>query len=136
MNNIIRELDGNLPPPQEAAVPVMAEDDRPVPDLVPRRGRYSSRGEDRHPPIPLSQVLQFPRSRPGRIHARIQGGAHSDHTFGDAIIYKEPGSTRFFFQNVKGLTHTTGGEDNNYFLSSMASFAVDVFGMSETNTSW
>jgi hypothetical protein len=100
------------------------------------RGRYSSATPDRHTPISMGQVLLRPRSRPGRIYSRKQGDPQSDVTYGDPIIFKAPGTSRFLFQNVKGLTHTTGSEDYNYFLSWMSSFAVDVFGMAETNTSW
>lgn len=101
-----------------------------------RKGRYMSRGEDRHPHIPTSKVLLFPKSRPGRLHVRRSLDSQSDVTYGDAITYKAPGTTRFMFQNVKGLTYDQAGEDYNYYLSSMSSFAVDVFGMAETNSSW
>jgi hypothetical protein len=77
-----------------------------------------------------------PSNRPGRIYSRKQGDPQADVTYGDHVIYKAPGTTRFMFQNVKGLTHTTGSEDYNYYLSWMASLSVDVFGMSETNSSW
>lgn len=99
-------------------------------------GRYMSRGPDRHPNIPVSQVLMFPSSRPGRLAARKSGDPAANNTYGDAIVYKEPGSTRFFFQNVKGLTHSQSKEDYKYFLSTMTSYSVDVFGMAETNTGW
>ena len=98
------------------------------------RRRYSR--SDRHPTIRLSKVLMKPQQRPGRILQRRQGDPQADVTYGDPIIYKAPGSSRFMFQNVKGLTHTTGGEDYNYYLSWMSSFSVDVFGMAESNTSW
>lgn len=76
-----------------------------------RQGRYMSRGEDRHPHIPTSKVLLFPKSRPGRLHVRRSLDSQSDVTYGDAIIYKAPGTTRFMFQNVKGLTYDQAGED-------------------------
>jgi hypothetical protein len=101
-----------------------------------KRGRYTSRGEDRHPHIFPSQVLLFPSKRPGRITSRKSIDPHADCAYGDAIIYKDPRSTRFMFQNVKGLTITQSGDDFNYYLSSMLSYAVDVFGMAETNVGW
>jgi hypothetical protein len=66
------------------------------------------------------KVLLKPRQRPGRIFQRRQGDPQADVTCGDPIIYKAPGTTRFMFQSVKGLTHTTGNEDYNYYLSWMA----------------
>jgi hypothetical protein len=105
-----------------------------IPGRDKRRHRYS--GPDRHPTIRLGHVLMKPQHRPGRIFQRRQGDPQADVTYGDPIIYKAPGTTRFMFQNVKGLTHTTGGEDYNYYLSWMSSFSVDAFGMAETNTSW
>ena len=101
-----------------------------------RKGRYSGTEHDQHPLISAGRLLGRPRHRPGRIYHRKQSDPQADVSYGDPIIYKAAGTTRFMHQNVKGLTHTTGGEDYNYYLSWMASFSVDVFGMSETNTSW
>jgi hypothetical protein len=101
-----------------------------------RRGRYGSKGADRHPHIMVSQVLLLPSRRPGRLAIRKTGDQQANDSFGDPIIYKEPGTTRILFQNVKGLTHTTSCDDYKYFLSAMASYSVDVFGMAETNTGW
>ena len=101
-----------------------------------RRTRYSGRGEDRHPPLAPSLLLTRPTSRPGRILSRKQTDPNADITYGDAIIYKDPGTVRFLFQNVKGLTHSASGDDYNYYMSCMASYDVDCFGMAETNTGW
>ena len=110
------------------------------PPLAPRssrRHRYSGRIDDRHPPIPLSQILNFPRLRSGRsVSIPSKGDAHAESFFGDAIIFKEPGSTRFFFPNVKGLTNTRSMEDYKYYMSGMQTYAIDVFGLAETNTCW
>ena len=57
-------------------------------------------------------------------------------SFGDALIYKANGSMRIFFQNVKGLTYSPGVEDYRYYLSEMAAYSVDCFGLAETNTAW
>ena len=43
---------------------------------------------------------------------------------------------RIFFQNVKGLTYSSGLEDYKYYMSQMAAFGVDCFGLAETNTAW
>ena len=56
--------------------------------------------------------------------------------YGADIVEKGSADTRIMFQNVKGLTHTTGGEDYNYYLDWMATYAVDLFGLAETNSSW
>ncbi|KAI2496031.1 hypothetical protein MHU86_18504 [Fragilaria crotonensis] len=95
-----------------------------------------SRGEDRHPPINPSQVLLFATKRPGRLHTRKSCDDAANSTFGDAIVYKAPDTTRFMFQNVKGLTYNQSGDDYNYYLSSMISYSIDVFGMTETNSGW
>jgi hypothetical protein len=100
------------------------------------RGRYRSRGQDRHPNIMVSQVLLFPSRRPGRILNWKTGNQHANDLFGDAIIYKDPGPTRILFQNVKGLSSTASCKDYKYFLSAMSSYSVDVDGMAETNTGW
>ncbi|KAI2505051.1 hypothetical protein MHU86_9407 [Fragilaria crotonensis] len=106
-----------------------------IPTFI-NRGRYTSRGIDRHPPIPPSQVLLFQKQRPGRLTIRRTVDPVADQSFGDAIVYKAPNTTRVMFQNVKGLTSTQEGSDYRYFLSSMLSYSVDIFGMAETNSGW
>ncbi|KAI2507900.1 hypothetical protein MHU86_6558 [Fragilaria crotonensis] len=106
-----------------------------IPTFI-NRGRYTSRGIDRHPPIPPSQVLLFQKQRPGRLTIRRTVDPVADQSFGDAIVYKAPNTTRVMFQNVKGLTSTQEGSDYRYFLSSMLSYSVDIFGMAETNLGW
>jgi hypothetical protein len=102
-----------------------------------RTGRYLSRGQDRHPPLSnMSAILMLPRYRPGRIRTRRQMDAQATQSFGDVVVYKDPGSLRLFFQNVKGLTYSSGLEDYKYYLSQMAAFGVDCFGLAETNTAW
>ena len=101
-----------------------------------RPGKYASRVADRHPPIYPSQILLFSKNRPGRLINRKASDPDANVTFGDSIIYKAPGTSRFMFQNVKGLSYNQSGDDYNYFLSSMLSFSIDVFGMAETNSGW
>jgi hypothetical protein len=105
---------------------------------TPRRGRYSRLGPDRHSPISnLTSVLLLSSSRPGRLQSRRQIDPTATQSFGDALIYKAPGSLRIFLQNVKGLTYSTGVEDYKYYIvSQMAAFSVDCFGLVETNTAW
>ena len=109
------------------------------PDEAPpvRRGRYSRLGPDRHPPLPnLTSILLVPKFRPGRLQYRRQIDTKALQSYGDAPIYKAPGSLRIFLQNVKGLTYSTGVEDYKYYLSQMAAYSVDCFGLVETNSAW
>ena len=102
-----------------------------------RGGRYSRLIPDRHPTIPnLTSLLLLSTTRPGRLQNRRQLDSHGTASFGDAIIYKATGSMRIFFQNVKGLTFSTGVEDYRYYASQMAAYSVDCFGLVETNTAW
>ena len=71
----------------------------------------------------------------GRLFLR-QGHPLAGKTYGDDISEKGPADTRIMFQNAKGLTHTTGGEDYDNYLNWMATYAVDMFGLAETNSSW
>jgi hypothetical protein len=71
-----------------------------------RLGQYKSRGADRHPLIPSSQVLLFSKHRPGSLITRRSSDTEANVTYGDAIIYKAPGTTRFMFQNVKAWLST------------------------------
>ena len=56
--------------------------------------------------------------------------------YGDAVIQKVPDTTRIFFQNVKGLTHTTSQEDYRYYMSCLQGLSTDIAGFSETNACW
>ena len=88
------------------------------------------------PVIPVSAVLNLPPTRPRR-QLRIQSVDEFPKVpYGDPIIQKHKGSTRLFFQNSKGLTHTTTGEDYGYYMSCLSAFQVDIFGIAETNTCW
>ena len=93
----------------------------------PRKGRYANLAPDRHPLISMGLLLMRPAHRAGRIFQRKKSDSQADVSCGDQIVFKEKGTTRFMFQNVKGLTNTTGSEDYNYYLSWMSSFSVDVF---------
>ena len=63
-------------------------------------GRYTSRGIDRHPPIPPSQVLVFQKQRPGRLAIRKHADPMADHIYGDAIVYKAPNTTRVMYAHT------------------------------------
>lgn len=97
-----------------------------TPYTIPRCRRYMSRGTDRHPPTIPSQVLLFQTTRPGRLISRKSSDQQAEVTYGDSIVHTAPGTTRFTFQNVKGLSFNQSGDNYNYYLSSMLSFLIDV----------
>jgi hypothetical protein len=43
---------------------------------------------------------------------------------------------RVFFQNIKGLSSSSGSEDYRYYFNCLQSLHVDVAGLAETNTCW
>ena len=94
------------------------------------------RPESAVPPLPASQLLSIPSSRPGRTLRKSSIDQHPSTSYGDPIHYKVEGSTRLLFQNVKGLTHTTTLEDYKYYMQCIQGLSVDVMGLSETNTCW
>ncbi|KAI2501850.1 hypothetical protein MHU86_12615 [Fragilaria crotonensis] len=56
--------------------------------------------------------------------------------YGDDVYLKHPDAFRIFFQNVKGLTYSSGCEDYKYCLHNLSTLSVDIAGLSETNTPW
>ena len=88
------------------------------------------------PPLSASQLLSIPPKRPRRKLQERPLDPFPDKFYGDAVIQKAPNSLRFFFHNVKGLSSTSGNEDYRYYLSCLKALAVDVSGLSETNTCW
>ena len=82
-------------------------------------------------PVPLT----LPSSRPGRTR-KAAHDPHQHHSFGDSISNKDDFHTRIFFQNIKGLTSSSGCEDFKYCLASLATFQTDIVGLSETNMPW
>lgn len=82
-------------------------------------------------------LLPTPRNiRPGRSSLRHTPDIDLHASYGDSIYERDPSSIRVFFQNVKGLTYSTTGEDYAYYLSCTASIGADIIGMAETNTAW
>ena len=101
--------------------------------------RFSSyRGQpiDLSVPISASRLLSIPTSRPGRLRQAQPIDSHSSKFYGDTVIQKAPNTTRIFFQNVKGLTHTTSQEDYRYYISCIKGLSTDIAGLSETNACW
>jgi hypothetical protein len=100
--------------------------------------RFSSQ-QPLDPDIPLvsaSRLLSIPSTRPGRRFRQTCIDPFPSVSYGDPITQKATGSIRLFFQNVKGLTHTTTAEDYNYYFQCIQGLDVDLFGLSETNTCW
>jgi len=91
---------------------------------------------DTTPFIPRSLILQLPRRRPGRRLREHNIDPSPTTNYGSSIQQKDPTSTRFLFQNIKGLTYSTSGEDYKYLLSCLHGYQVDIAGLAETNTCW
>ena len=109
----------------------------PVRTSQAHRKTYRSRPIDPSvPTIHVSQLLLLPYQRPGRRTRSTPLDPFPDKSFGDRIIQKDKLTTRLFFQNVKGLTYSTSGEDYRYYLSCLQAYAVDIAGLAETNTCW
>ena len=91
------------------------------------------------PLIPLvsaSRLLSIPSSRPGRRFRKTNIDPSPSVSYGDPISQKTTGSIRLFFQNVKGLTHSTTLEDYKYYFQCIQGLDINIFGLSETNTCW
>jgi hypothetical protein len=98
---------------------------------------YSQPLDPSIPLVPASRLLSIPSTRPGRrFRTNPIDPSPANNSYGDPIIQKVTGSIRIFFQNVKGLTHTSTSEDYKYYFQCLQGLEVDLFGLSETNTCW
>ena len=88
------------------------------------------------PSLAISPILLIPSRRPGRKIWESPADLHPDKSYGDPVIQKQKGTTRFFFQNVKGLTYNSSGEDYRYYISCLKAYDIDIAGLAETNTCW
>lgn len=86
--------------------------------------------------LPTAPLLLLQKQRPGRKAWSTPSDPHPHNSYGDTIREKPKNGIRVFFQNVKGLSHSTGLEDYNYYMSSLKAYDVDVAGLAETNTAW
>ena len=76
-------------------------------------------------------------TRPGRQFKKYQDDDIAIMTnYGDNIQNKDASHVRILFQNVKGLTHSSSGEDYEYYLHNLQLLRVDIVGLAETNTPW
>ena len=107
-------------------------------DSLPVEGRSSHHCQSTSTisPVSASRLLSPPSLRLGRKSRSDPLDIHSSRSFGDSIRLKAPDSIRTFFQNVKGLTHTTTKDDYRYYLSCIQGYDIDIVGLSETNTCW
>ena len=100
------------------------------------RNAYCTRPLDPSlPPISVSHLMCIPH-RQGRKFWENPSDTHLSTSYGDPVIQKSPSSTRIFFQNVKGLSTSSGREDYRYYLDCLQALQVDVSGLAETNTCW
>jgi hypothetical protein len=90
--------------------------------------------------IPRSNIdhprLYLSSNRPGRKPLRQTPNVNLAQSYGDAVSTRNPEHIRILFQNVKGLTHSSTGEDYDYYLSCVSDLDADIVGMAETNTAW
>jgi hypothetical protein len=90
-------------------------------------------------PIQRVQVPSRPGTtrRPGRFYIHIEEGTDDVLTsYGDNVNIIDSSSLRIWFQNVKGLTTSSTGEDYEYYLHNLHLLQVDIAGMAETNSPW
>ena len=90
-------------------------------------------------PLPNPISVSAPQIRPIRLGHRQFAhpeDANPDVSYGDDVAFKPADTMRVFFQNIKGLTHSSGCEDYKYCLNSLSSLQVDIAGLTETNTPW
>ena len=86
-------------------------------------------------PTPVQKAT--PTQRPGRIATRKTTDSNSGKHYGTPISSpKQHTSLRLLFQNIKGLSHYSNGEDYEYYLQHVRDIQVDIAGLSETNTAW
>ena len=99
--------------------------------------RYRNQPLDPSTPlIPASSLLSIPSTRYGRRSRAKPLDTNAQKHYGAAVIQKTPSTTRLYFQNVNGLTHTSMLEDYRYYMSCLQAYEVDIVGLSETNTCW
>ena len=82
---------------------------------------------------PTSSIPQY---RPGRTTFKQSQTIDIQASYGSSHWERDPSSLRIFFQNTKGLTYSSTGEDYDYYLTCTKSLGANIIGMAETNTSW
>lgn len=98
--------------------------------------RTPSSRSDRKDPA-TSQPSSIPNYRPSRISQRKNEDPFAITTYGTPIHQHKPArAIRVFFQNIKGLSHSSNSDDYQYVMQQLAEIQVDIIGMAETNTAW
>jgi hypothetical protein len=87
------------------------------------------------PPIPVAPLMCMPTRKDRKAWAN-PGDPHMMVPYGNPLIQKLPTSTQFSFQNVEGLSSSSGSEDYRYYLKCLQSLQVDVAGLVEISTCW
>ena len=105
-------------------------------DLTAQRIYHGISLDPSVPIIPASTLLSIPSYRPRRNPCQKALDPFPEKSYGESIIQKTPGHIRLFFQNVKGLSSSSGKEDYRYYMHCLKSLQVDIAGLSETNTCW
>ena len=77
-----------------------------------------------------------PKPRPGRTPFKPSQTIDIQASYGSSFLELDPSSLSIFFQNTKGLTYSSAGEDYDYYLTCTKSLGANIIGMAETNTSW
>ena len=57
-------------------------------------------------------------------------------SYGASYLNRTESSFRIFFQNTKGLTYSSTGEDYDYHMTCTKAIGADMIGMAETDTAW
>ena len=115
-------------------------DFHPSHKALPSNHQTIHRTPPTHPPPPPARHPRPPPTqhhpRPGRSKLRQPLNVDLNSLYGASIHERDSSSIRVFFQNVKGLTYTTTGEEYAYYLSCTSSLGADIIGMAETNSAW
>ena len=75
-------------------------------------------------------------TRPGRNPLRSNHNIDLTSSYGTSHHERNHTDIRIFFQNTKGLSYSSTGEDYDYYLPCTKSIGADIIGMAETNTAW
>jgi Reverse transcriptase (RNA-dependent DNA polymerase) len=80
---------------------------------------------------------KIPSQRHNRTITRKSQDPNYTVHYGTPISISKPNlSLRILFQNIKGLSHYSNGEDYEYYLQHLRDIQIDIAGLSETNTAW
>ena len=95
-------------------------------DTASRSSQYRTGSLSDTTSLPTSSLLSLPRRRPNRQIWENPTDPQPTTSFGDSVIQKSSQSIRIFFQNVHGLSHSTGLEDYKYYFQSPKAYHIDI----------